>query len=133
MGLADGLEMMAKLADISGWRGIFDFEAPGLTPRERLIRLEYALERACNRNDEPVAQQELGFALEECRTLLQLGSLEGADAEQERVEQRVARVKRVLTHYEGPLTRLNRRYWWVGFTVGLLVLTAYHLLGGLAW
>ena len=113
---------MARLQDLKGWRGIFDFEAPGLTVAARLDRLEYAARQALQQRFDPADQAELEFALEECRALLLLESLEGKRAELDRVPQRMERVRRVVCHHEGGLSRLNRCYWWIPFSAALLLM-----------
>ncbi len=109
-------------AVLGDWRSQFDFDAPGLNARERLERLQYAVAQAARRCIDEVSRRELEYILAECRELLQMGSLEGEAAEEGRVRQRVERVRRVALHYEGQLARLNRRFWWVPFTLGLVVM-----------
>ena len=104
------------------WRSQFDFDAPGLSVRQRLERLQYAAMLAADRCSEEGTLQELGFAISECRQLLGMETLEGEAAEAERVGQRVERIRRVVLYYEGPLARLNRLYWWVPCSLGLLVM-----------
>ncbi len=114
---------MVALANLGAWRGVYDFEASGLTIRERLSRLQYAASRAREERSDPSALEELDFVLSECRALLQLPSLAGECAESERVAQRLQRIQRVVRHYEGGLARLNRRYWWIPCSAGLVALT----------
>ncbi len=121
MGLARESAGLGR-AVLGGWRSQFDFDASGLAVRQRLERLEYAATQAARRYGDEGEPLELGFALSECRELLEMGSLEGEAAEQARVRQRMERVRRVVLHHEGQLSRLNRRFWWIPCSVGLVVM-----------
>ena len=123
MGLARGGAGFWILAGLDRWRSQFDFDAPRLTVCQQLERLEYAAEEAIRQCGDRASEVELGFALSECRALLAMGSLEGEGAEGARVQQRLERIRRVVTYHEGWPARFNRRYWWAACSVGLLVLT----------
>jgi len=122
MGLVQVVAGMVRLQNLKVWRGVFDFDAPDLTVGERLARLEYAARQALHRQCDPADRAELEFALEECRALLRLGSLEGEGAEHHRVPQRLERIRRVVGHHEGQMSRLNRRYWWLPFSLTLMLM-----------
>ncbi len=109
---------------VRDWRSSFDFDAPGLTIRQRLERLEYAAMQSSKVCTDDGGLQELEFAQAECRQLLERDSLEVEAGGDPRVRQRVDRIERIVVYYEGNLSRLNRRFWWIPFGVGLLVLGA---------
>jgi len=121
MGLARA-EAGFGLGALLSLRSQLDFDAPGLSARERLVRLEYAAAQAARCCTDEATRQELAFTLEECRDLLSMDSLEGEAAEAARVGQRMERIRRVVLHYEGQLSRLNRQYWWIPFGLGVLAL-----------
>ena len=77
----------------------------------------------------PESDAELEFALADCEALLSLPELEGEQAESEHVSVRAARIKRVVTYHEGQLARLNRCFWWIPFSIVLLILVACCLPG----
>ncbi len=111
---------------------VWDYDAPGLDPRARLQRLRYALQQAYRQCNKSERKAELLFAISDCDALLGMSNLEGGSAEGDRVEQRIARIRRVALHHEGTLARLNRRYWWVPFSVALLVMVVVGFPGILA-
>lgn len=122
MGLARAVAGLVRLVGLTRLRTQFDFEAPCLGPREQLERLQYAAEQAILQRGDGAASEELALALADCKVLLAMGSLEGDAAEKSRVAQRLLRIRRVVTHYEGRFARWNRRYWWAACAAGLVVM-----------
>jgi len=122
MRLANVVADLASAVNPRVWRSPYDFESPELSPRERLERLGYAADQASRQSCEQAERDELQFALAECRALLGLGSLEGEVAERERVQQRMSRAMRVVRYHEGHLTRMNRRFWWIPFGMGVALM-----------
>ncbi|HEX2989008.1 MAG TPA: hypothetical protein VHS06_12690 [Chloroflexota bacterium] len=132
MRLADLVADLMNVANPRGWRSPYDFESPDLSPRERLVRLEYAALQAWRQSCYQADRDELEYALQECRALLALDSLEGEVAVQARVNQRTIRIVRVVKHHEGQLTRMNRHFWWVPFSIGMVMMISccLHCIGG---
>lgn len=127
MELARGVAGLVRLASLTGLRTQFDFDAPGLDQREQLVRLQHAAEQAIQQCGDDAAAEELAFALADCRMLLAMESLEGEAAVEKRVPQRLLRIRRVVTHYEGRLARWNRRYWWAACAAGLIVMVGCYM------
>lgn len=121
MGLAETIRGAAGIPGLRVLCAAYDFDAEGLDNRARLERLNYAVRQAWNAACHVCERDELEFALSECRDLQRLlaSGPESAVLEPARVVQRMKRIRRVLLHYEGRVSRLNRLYWWVPF-VGLL-------------
>lgn len=110
------------LHNLAGLRWAYDFDDPGLSRRAQLERMRHAIVAARRVNLDQRLDVELEYALRDCEALLQLSSLEGEEAERKAVETRMARTRRILAYHEGTLSRLNRRYWWVPFSLMLCFL-----------
>ena len=113
-----------QLLNVCSWRSVWDFDAPGISQRVQLERLRYAIVQARRQCGDPASDAELEFAQNDCEALLALPELEGEQAESERVAVRAARIRRVVTYHEGQIARLNRCYWWIPFTIALIILLA---------
>ena len=122
------LENMAsgagQLLNVCSWRSAWDFDAPGIGQRVQLERLHYAIVQARRQYSGPECDAELEFAQNDCEALLALPELVGEQAESERVAVRAARIRRVVTYHEGQVARLNRCFWWIPFTIALIILLA---------
>ena len=114
----------AQLLKICSWRSVWDFDAPGISQRVQLERLHYAILQARRLCRGQECDAELEFAQNDCEALLSLPELEGEQAESERVPVRMARIRRVVTYHEGQIARLNRCFWWIPFTIALIILLA---------
>ncbi len=110
------------LLNLMAWRHAYDFDAPELCARARLERLRSAIDAARRCNLDPRLDSELEYALLDCERLLALPLLDGDAAEQEMVPQRIARMRRIVGYHEGGVSRLNRRYWWVPFSIVMAVM-----------
>jgi hypothetical protein len=122
MRLANVVADLMSAANLRGWHSPYDFESPELSDRERVERLEYAALQARRQSCDQVDRDELQYALQECRALLQLGSLDGEAADEARVRQRTNRVIRVVKYHEGRMTRMNRHFWWIPFGIGMVMM-----------
>ena len=122
------LEEMAsgavQLLNVCSWRSVWDFDAPGISQRVQLERLHYAIVQAIQGCTAPECEAELNYVLADCEALLALPELEDETAAVEYVPSRVARIKRIVTYHEGHLARLNRCFWWIPFSILLLIVTA---------
>lgn len=119
---AKALRETFRSAGLLSWRSAYDFDYPAISVRARVERLRRAIVAAEACRSDPQDLVELAYARAECTALLALPSLEGEAANVELVSQRVARVRRIVTHHEGAFARLNRRYWWVPFWAALAVM-----------
>lgn len=96
-----------------------DFESGGLPLQERLRLLEYAIKRAKGRARTDSEKQEFDFIERDCLTVItemEHGEIDESDPS---LRQRIDRMSRVVNHYEGRIVRMNRRYWWFFFLLGM--------------
>ncbi len=122
MTLAHGSRGAALLFNLTNWRWAYDFDAPGVPLRARLQRLLLAVIEAKRCCVDARLIPELDYALSDCESLLALPALDAEAVERERVDQRIARIRRVVAHHEGTVARLNRRYWWLPFSILLAIM-----------